>query len=132
MYGKSGSFPAGGNNSTASANSTVGCIDGANGFQSYNFVLNTSTYKCTIGDAAVATGLLPSTLFSDLPPNARIGSKLEVFMTYPCGTKYYLFYSVESPTGAETAAINSVISDCPTLASVRDTYLMRGAKELSP
>ncbi len=131
MHARNGSFPAGGLSSTTSANATTGCADGANGFQTYNYLATNANYKCTLGDAAVATGLLPDTLFTGLPKNTRFGTSADVFMVYSCNSKYYLFYAVEDPAAAETAAINALIVSCASLASARDTYGMRGVKELS-
>lgn len=120
MQAKSGTFPAGGSGSNAVATSS-GCANGQTGFQAYNYGVEMSdnAYICTLGDAAVAMGYLPSTLFTGLPINTWFGGgnqkPLTVFMVYACGTpaKNYLFYTLERATDTEQSMFNNVKTTCP-------------------
>lgn len=138
MQIKKGSFPLGGSGSTVVATST-GCADGANGWQAggYYAKTNNASYRCTLGDAAVAMGYLPDTFFDNLPFNTAYGSSTNnaaTFMVYTCGTKKYLFYSMEKPTTEESASLNNLIAaptSCVNAGTAKNTYGMRAVKDLS-
>lgn len=133
MQTRTGMFPKGGYGSTTAVSATTGCTDGANGWQVSAYYAKTANtnYKCTIGDAAVAMGYLPSTFFDNLPYNTLYGGLTEIFMVYPCGTSYYLFYSLEKASNEEAAALNTLAAGCGSAATARDTYKMRAIKNLS-
>lgn len=134
MQARLGTFPKGGASSTVVVDPTTKlCADGVGGFQAYNFVATNSSYKCTIGDAAVAMGMLPASFFTNLPINSLAGGTAAyVFMVYQCGTKYYLFYALEQRTSDEKAAYDTAYASCPALTQTAlNTYKMMAAEDLT-
>lgn len=125
--------PKGGWGSTVAANSTTGCADGAWGFQDYNYGSIDTNYKCTVGDALVASGDLSSALFTSLPASSVFNSTRMIFMIYPCSASvnsWIFMYNLRVPTATDTANINSALTACgynPVTAPYIPTYGMRGA-----
>ncbi len=132
---RQGSFPKGGAGSTTAVSTASGCVDGAGGWESYNYYSIDTSYRCTLGDAAVAMGYLPATFFTTLPPNVGFGNTAaQDFMVQYCGTTYYLFYTLEMPTAAETSNYTALISSggvCYSVANSITPYNMKAAINLS-
>ena len=125
--------PAGGYGSTSSATST-GCANGSTGFQDYQHVLQNSNYKCTLGDAMVATGYLSADLFNNLPGNTPLGGGLhEVFIVYPCANnanQWNLMYTLENPSATDTSTLNSTLTACGTDPSTYPPIVSYGMRAI--
>ena len=76
-------------------------------------------------------GYLPTNFFDSLPINTTFGGAYRTFMITKCSNVNYLFYELELPTAAETAALNNVASGCANAAQYRDTYGMRAIEDLT-
>jgi len=113
-----GAMIKGGYGSTTAATAT-GCADGGGGYAAagYNAALGPSSFVCTVGDAVVAGGYLQQSFFSGLPPNVGDGNTpYKDFIIQWCSgdSKYYLFYSQESPSTDSLAAVNNVLNNVCT------------------
>lgn len=138
MHVRAGMFPKGGYGSTVAVSSTTGCADGAEGWQSASYfaITGNPNYKCTIGDAAVAMGYLPSTFFNGIPYNTRYGAvtdgPIAGFMVYACGGINYLFFALERRTADEETNYNNASASCPgATQTALTTSGMRAVKNLS-
>lgn len=128
-----GAQPKGGFGSTVAANATTGCVDGSQGFQDYLYVNRDPNYKCTVGDAMVATGYLTADLFNSLPKSSVFNVTNMIFTIYPCwnnSKQMILMYNLQVPSASDTANINSILTACgadPATSPWTNSYGMRGA-----
>lgn len=126
-----GHFPRGGSGSTAVIGSNQECADGTNGW------FATGTYGatgCTVEDTLIASGYLSGSFSANLPPNVLYNTTpynraIMVYIVNITTRKAMVFYSLESPTAADTAHFNDELTACgfnPSGTVVyRDTYGMR-------
>lgn len=105
--------PAGGDGSSARADVTTECTNGADGF------FGTTTHPCTLEDTLVATGYLPAGFTSNLPPNTvyptsgPVTARSYAIMAYTTGTSsMMIYYSMEDPSAADTANFNAQLTKC--------------------
>lgn len=110
-----GMKPMGGAGSTTPVSSTVGCVDGAQGYEDYNQGSADPQYKCTIGDAMVAMGYLPADLFNSLPANSLYHVTKYIFQIYPCANntnQWLLMYNLQAPNADDTTNLNNTLTAC--------------------
>ena len=114
----------GGLNSTVPVSST-GCVDGESGWFG-------SAYICSAEQHLIAQKVITSDFTSSLPRNTYYPATSGglSFMLYKCTGvpgMYALFWTLQRPTAAESASIDSVISRCGN-SQIRDTWGMRAGK----
>lgn len=133
---KNGTWPKGGNGSTATLDTGTGtCPNGTNGYGWYS----TGAYGasgCTFEDVLTFAGYLPSGFSAGLSPNVKYVASLvdgtRSVMVYRIGAndKAIIMYSMESPSAADTAHFNDELTKCyggvPAAGTYapRDTYKM--------
>lgn len=61
-----------------------------------------------------------------IPKNTTYGSSANTLMLYDCGSKYVVYYSLESPTSDDISDFASVKTQCSTGATVEANYNMKG------
>lgn len=84
-------------------------------------------YTVQIETVLREAGYLPSGFTSELPKNTKYDSSAYTLMLYACGSKYVVFYSLESPNGEDVADFNNVKTVCGAVAtSVETSYNMKG------
>jgi general secretion pathway protein G len=103
------------------------CVDGSSGW------FGSGSYACSVEDTLVASGLLPKGFSASLPANTyyspATGGRISM-MLYPCsGTgRYGLYWTLRSPSAADSASIDDTLSSCGNNVSIRDTNGMRAGK----
>lgn len=116
----------GGSGSTVAASNGT-CTDGDGGW------LSSGNYACSVDDALVSAGSLPTGFLRNLPKNTYYGSYTDgrvSTMFYTCGTgRYALFWTLRNPTAEDSASIDATIATCG-VAAARDTFGMRAGKVL--
>lgn len=131
MYAQDyGNIIRGGYGSTTPVSSGK-CSDGSSGF------IGSGNYTCTVMDALVASGYLSKDFTKNLPVNRYFNAGtnqggLTSLMMYDCATPgmYLILSTLYSPTGDETANLNTLItnSTCGASAQQRDNWGMRTAR----
>lgn len=121
-------IPLGGSSSTAVTSGNP-CTDGVNGF------FGTTSYLCSVEDSLVAYDLLPGGFTLSLPANTYFGTQTNgsrSFMLYNCAAagSYGLYWTLRSPTAADTSSIDSTLSSCGNNVMIRDTWGMRAGRVL--
>jgi prepilin-type N-terminal cleavage/methylation domain-containing protein len=125
---RGGQLPTGSGYATTTPVSNGVCTGGSlGGFAA------TGLYACTLEDMLVDSKLLPANFITSLPPNTNYGGSTNgalTMMFYQCGgSNFFLLYSLENPTAADTSDVNNASTACGT--QQRDQWGMRGAKALS-
>jgi prepilin-type N-terminal cleavage/methylation domain-containing protein len=118
----------GGSGSTVAA-SNGACADGGSGW------LASSNYVCSIDDALISAGSLPSGFMLGLPKNTYYGTSATngrySTMFYACGTnRKSLYWTLQNPTAEDSTSIDDTLATCGNAVSIRDTYGMRAGKVL--
>lgn len=117
----------GGSGSTVAA-SNGECADGGGGW------LASGTYVCSIDDALISAGNLPSGFMLGLPRNtyySNVTNGRISTMFYGCGTnRYALYWTLQNPTAEDSTSIDNTLTTCGNTVLIRDTYGMRAGKVL--
>jgi prepilin-type N-terminal cleavage/methylation domain-containing protein len=117
----------GGSGSTVAASNGT-CTDGASGW------LPSGTYVCSIDDALVSAGNLPSGFMLGMPRNtyySAVTNGRVSTMFYGCGTgRHSLYWTLQNPTAEDSASIDDTLTTCGNPTTLRDTYGMRAGKIL--
>jgi prepilin-type N-terminal cleavage/methylation domain-containing protein len=120
----SNALPKGGWSSTTAFDGT-NCGDGTGGW------IYKGAYACSLEDLLLSKNYIPTGLITGAPNNKGYGSGTNgnrSFMFYPCaGNQFALYWSLESPSAADTASIAAVEAAGCT-AAPRVTYAMKAAK----
>lgn len=105
------------------------CVDGTGGF------VGTGLYACSLEDMLVGSKHLPAGFTAAIPANTYFGSSTEggrrALMFYSCLSvpgKYVLYWTLRSPSSADTASLDNVMAECSASALIRDSWGMRAAK----
>lgn len=73
------------------------------------------------------SGYLPNGFTAGLPKNKIYGnSSTSSLMLYACGSKYVVFYSLESSSGDDVADFANVKTQCPDGVTLEANYNMKG------
>ena len=98
------------------------------GGSGYVSVLNVNAnYPVAIETVLVDGGYLPNGFTAGLPKNTQYNNSSGTLMLYDCGSKYVVYYSLESPTSDDIADFNVVKSTCgATATTVETNYNMKG------
>ena len=93
-----------------------------------------SYYPLAIETVLVNGGYLPSGFTAALPKNTKYNSSAYTLMLYGCGSKYVVYYSLESPTDTDKSDYtNNVIPTCgSTATTVQTNYNMQGGYIFGP
>lgn len=117
----------GGNGSTVAA-SNGACTDGGSGW------LASTNYVCSIDDALISAGSLPSGFMLGLPKNTYYSSATDgrySTMFYGCGTnRKSLYWTLQNPTAEDSISIDDTLTTCGNSTTIRDTFGMRAGKVL--
>jgi prepilin-type N-terminal cleavage/methylation domain-containing protein len=85
-----------------------------------------SNYPLAIETVLVNGGYLSSGFTAALPKNTKYNSNIYTLMLYECGSKYIVYYSLESPSSTDISDFSSVKTQCPNAASLQSSYNMQG------
>jgi len=117
----------GGSGSTVAA-SNGECADGGAGW------LPSGTYVCSIDDALISAGSLPSGFMLGMPKNtyySAVTNGRVSTMFYGCGTgRYSLYWTLQNPTAEDSTSVDNTLATCGNPITLRDTYGMRAGKVL--
>lgn len=118
-----------GGSTSVTAVSNGRCSEGVGGW------IATGIYVCSVEDALVSSGHLPSGFLYSLPTNRHIVASHSdgrfATMLYQCGAnRHSLYWTLRSPSTEETANFDSVRAACGQGADIRDQYGMRAGKIL--
>lgn len=114
------------------ANSTVAvsggaCSGGAEGW------LATGNYVCSVDDALISAGNVPTSFLRNLPRNTYLSVTDGRYTTtfYWCGTNRYSFYwTLQNPTAEDSASIDATLTTCGDPVQIKDSWGMRAGKIL--
>jgi prepilin-type N-terminal cleavage/methylation domain-containing protein len=116
----------GGANSTIAV-SNGACSDGAEGW------LAAGNYVCSMDDALISAGNLPTGFLRNLPRNTYLGATDGRYATmlYWCGTnRYSLYWTLQNPTAEDSASIDATLTTCGDPVQIRDSWGMRAGKTI--
>ena len=103
-------LPIRGGSGSTTAVSNGECSNGSTGF------VGSSSYTCTVDDALVSAGVLPSGFVYGLPGNTHFGpypNGSRSLMLYTCSTGgYSLYWTLQNPSAEDTASIDSILATC--------------------
>jgi prepilin-type N-terminal cleavage/methylation domain-containing protein len=121
--------PINGGNTSSVAVSNGECSDGSSGF------IASGTYTCTIDDALISAGRLPTGFMTGLPRNTHYGGAStgrHSTMLYRCSgvNRYALYWTLRNPSAQDSASIDDTLASCGSANAIRDTWGMRAGKIL--
>lgn len=89
-----------------------------------NYSSTSSNYRCTLGSMLIATKVVASDFFDDIPENKEYTTEARkkdaAMVYYRCdttNTRWILYYYLEKPTAEETASIDSFTAGCPSIST---------------
>ena len=102
-----------------------GYNNGGSGFVSSGYV--NASYPLPVETILKDAGYLQVGFTAGLPKNTKYNSNNYTLMLYACGSKYVVFYSLESPTSDDIADFTVVKSTCGAVGTTVETnYNMKG------
>lgn len=91
-----------------------------------DLIYDPTYYPVSVESVLRNAGYIDADFTQNLPPNKQYNSSGYTLMLYACGSKYVVYYSLESPTSKDISDFNYVKTQCGNAASVQTSYNMQG------